>query len=221
MAPSSSADRVPAAPSTAPVDLTRAEGEVLVDIAEASIHRAFEGRPPVLPDHLPAVLLEHRGAFVTLHVDGHLNGCIGAVRTDEPLAPTVARLARSAAFEDHRLPALRADQLADLTIEVSVLSPLDAVPAGSRRELRRHVIPGVHGVVLTDGPHHGLFLPDVWVQFPAFDDFVDHLLTKAGLQRFRWPSHLVAWRFTTQAFVRPAPRLRAGDPEPPVAAAPG
>lgn len=220
MAPSSSADRVPSAPSSTPVDLTRAEGEVLVDIAEASIHRAFEGRPPALPDHLPPVLLEPRGAFVTLHVDGHLNGCIGAVRTDEPLAPTVARLARSAAFEDHRLPALRADQLADLTIEVSVLSPLDAVPAGSRRELQGHLTPGVHGLILASGRHHALFLPDVWAHFPAFDDFVDHLLAKAGLHRFHWPSHVAAWRFTTQAFVRPAPRLRGGDPEPPVAAAP-
>ena len=101
-----------------------------------------------------------------------------------------------------------------------MLSPLDAVPAGSRRELRRHVTPGVHGVILTDGRHHGLFLPDVWAQFPAFDDFVDHLHAKAGLPRFPWPSHLAARRFTTQAFVRPAARLRGGEPEPPVAAAP-
>ena len=63
---------------------------MLLDIAEESIRSAFGRRPPTLPDDLPAVLHECRGAFVTLHVAGALNGCIGAIVADEPLAPTVA-----------------------------------------------------------------------------------------------------------------------------------
>ncbi|HMS90157.1 MAG TPA: AMMECR1 domain-containing protein [Acidimicrobiales bacterium] len=95
---------------------------MLLDIAEESIRSAFGRRPPTLPDDLPAVLHECRGAFVTLHVAGALNGCIGAIVADEPLAPTVARLARSAAFDDPRLPATTPADLAHPSIDASVLS---------------------------------------------------------------------------------------------------
>ena len=229
MAPSRSADPTapggpgPGAPApAAPAPLDATAGAVLLDIAEESIRSAFGRRPPPLPDGLPAVLHECRGAFVTLHVAGALNGCIGAIVADEPLAPTVARLARSAAFDDPRLPATTPADLAQLSIEVSVLSPLEAVPAGSREELRSGVQPGIHGLVLAAGRHRGLFLPDVWAQFPDFDDFVGHLFVKAGLHPRHWPDHLAAWRFTTQAFTRPAsdapappqPGARPGPPRP-------
>jgi AmmeMemoRadiSam system protein A len=189
----------------APSPLRATDGEVLLDIAEASIRSAFHRRAPTLPADLPPGLAGCRGAFVTLHVAGTLNGCIGTITADQPLAPTVARLARSAAFDDPRLPATTPDDLARLSIEVSVLSPLDPVPARTRAQLRAGLQPGVHGLVLAAGRHRALFLPDVWAQFPDFDDFVDRLLSKASLDPRCWPPQLMAWRFTTQAFTRPAP----------------
>ena len=206
MAPSPCPDpTVPATDAHHPGPLAATDGALLLDIADDSIRSAFEGRQPALPAGLPAVLWECRGAFVTLHVAGALNGCIGAVTADEPLAPIVARLARSAAFDDPRLPPATPDDLAHLSIEVSILSPLEPVPAPSPAALQAQLTPGVHGLVVAEGRHRGLFLPDVWAQLPAFDDFVRHLFVKAGLDPHRWPGHLTAWRFTTQAFIRPAP----------------
>jgi AmmeMemoRadiSam system protein A len=228
MAPSPSADPAPApAPAPAPTESTpadrppepgpllAADGEALLDIAEASIRSAFHRRAPTLPADLPPGLWGCRGAFVTLHVAGTLNGCIGTITADQPLAPTVAHLARSAAFDDPRLPATTPDDLARLSIEVSVLSPLEPVPARTRAQLRTGLQPGVHGLVLAAGRHRALFLPDVWEQFPDFDAFVDRLLAKAGLDHRCWPPQLEAWRFTTQAFTRPAPASPSTAPTPP------
>ena len=177
--------------------------DALLAIARQSIVDAFDGKP--LPSWSPAVpgLHERRGVFVTLHVDGDLNGCIGEVSGDKPLVDEVARLARAAAFDDPRLPALRRRQLPRLTIEVSAMSPLEPIPATSAELLRSHLTPEVHGLMNSSGNHRALFLPDVWQQLPKFADFIGRLFAKAGMDPRYWPDHLQAWRFTTQAFTSP------------------
>ena len=177
--------------------------DALLAIARQSIVDAFDGKP--LPSWSPAVpgLHERRGVFVTLHVDGDLNGCIGEVSGDKPLVDEVARLARAAAFDDPRLPALRRRQLPRLTIEVSAMSPLEPIPATSAELLRSHLTPEVHGLMISSGNHRALFLPDVWQQLPEFSDFIGRLFAKAGMDPRYWPDHLQAWRFTTQAFTSP------------------
>ena len=177
--------------------------DALLAIARQSIVDAFDGKP--LPSWSPAVpgLHERRGVFVTLHVDGDLNGCIGEVSGDKPLVDEVARLARAAAFDDPRLPALRRRQLPRLTIEVSAMSPLEPIPATSAELLRSHLTPEVHGLMTSSGNHRALFLPDVWQQLPKFADFIGRLFAKAGMDPRYWPDHLQAWRFTTQAFTSP------------------
>ncbi|MCB0987646.1 MAG: AmmeMemoRadiSam system protein A [Microthrixaceae bacterium] len=177
--------------------------DALLAIARQSIVDAFDGKP--LPSWSPAVpgLHERRGVFVTLHVDGDLNGCIGEVSGDKPLVDEVARLARAAAFDDPRLPALRRRQLPRLTIEVSAMSPLEPIPATSAELLRSHLTPEVHGLMISSGNHRALFLPDVWQQLPKFADFIGRLFAKAGMDPRYWPDHLQAWRFTTQAFTSP------------------
>jgi AmmeMemoRadiSam system protein A len=198
------------APSPSPEHLGEADGQLLLDLAEWSIHtalrpsgadRAAPPAPPTPPDHLHAP----HGAFVTLTVDGRLNGCIGAIETPEPLPACIARLARAAAFDDPRLPPLRREDLPALAIEVSILSPLEPIEAGSRAEVLGSVEPHVHGLQIEAERRRGVFLPDVWAQLPDPDDFLDHLLAKAGLHPRTWPAGLRAHRFATTAFVR-APR---------------
>jgi AmmeMemoRadiSam system protein A len=182
------------------------DAEILLDIAELTVATALFGGRPTLPplEHLPRSLQARVGAFVTLTVAGELNGCIGNVEGIEPIGYAVARLALSAAFGDPRLPALRPVDYPQLTIELSLLSGLSVIAAGSRGDLLRALRPHEDGVVVTAGPRQGLFLPSVWEQLPSPDDFLDHLWIKAGLTPRTWPTDLRAFRFTAERYRRRA-----------------
>ena len=146
------------------------------------------------------------GVFVTLHVSGELNGCIGSIDGAEPLGQVVARHAWSAAFADPRLPPLPISDYPALSIEVSVLSPLRRIASGTREDVIKRLRPGEDGLVLEQGPRRALFLPSVWAQIPDPERFLDHLLYKAGMRPGSWPGGIRAWCFTTQTFSRPAGR---------------
>lgn len=167
--------------------------DALLHRAEAALRGALGLRPgsaapPVADDTaMPA--------FVSLHVDGELNGCIGDLRAERPLAEAVPRLALAAAFEDPRLPPLRPRDLGALSIELSLLANFEDVPAADRSTLQARLRPGHDGLILHAGRHQALFLPSVWEQLPAPDDFVDHLLAKAGLHPGSWPRRIAATRF--------------------------
>ena len=158
MAPSPSSE-----PQVAPDD-----AELLLDLADASVIAGLAGRPAPLPalDVLPAALRREAGAFVTLTVDGVLNGCIGSIDGAVPLGIAVPRLAWSAAFADPRLPALRADQYGRLTISVSILSPLAPMTVASRAKLVAELRVGADGLVIGTPTRRAVFLPSVWEQLP-------------------------------------------------------
>lgn len=185
--------------------------ELLLDSAEVAIRACLAGgnlagssHAGPDPERLPERLRRPCSAFVTLHVDGRLNGCIGAIDSPEPVGVCVPRLAIQAAFDDPRLPALRRQDLAGLHIEISLLSPRSTVPAGSRAELLGQLRAGVDGLIISSGDRRAVFLPTVWTQLPDPDDFLDQLLIKAGLPIDRWPTDLRAEVFTTESFGRHA-----------------
>ncbi len=199
------------APSPSPELVSTADGEHLLDLAEAALDAALTGRrvrPPGLAT-VPPALRDPGDAFVTLHVAGALNGCIGSLDGDEPLAHAVGRLAVAAAFHDPRLPALRPVDRAELSVEISLLSPRSPIDASGHDELAARLRPGRDGVVVQAGHRRGLFLPDVWEQLPHPIDFLAHLWRKAGLRPGSWPSGLQAARFATQRLERGNGPLRA------------
>lgn len=209
MAPSSSPD-----PGGAPSSLDAADAELLLDAAEEAVTGGLAGEHLHLPD-LTAVapaLRRPAGNFVTLHVRGDLNGCIGSVEAGEPLIHGVARHARAAAFDDPRLPVLTHDDLTDLEIEVSVLSPLDPIAADDRESVVGTLRPGVDGLVLDARGRRAVFLPSVWARLRSPARFVAELLAKAGLRGDRWPDGVRAWTFTTESVTRPASAGPAGAP---------
>jgi AmmeMemoRadiSam system protein A len=171
--------------------LTLEEKRTLLVIARSAIVDALRrhgGLPPAAVAAATATpaLCEPHGAFVTLHKpapDGalELRGCIGYVQAPGPLAETVARAARAAAFHDPRFPAVAADELALLEVEVSVLSrPL---PVSDPAE----VTAGLHGVIIKRGFASGLLLPQVASE-QSWDreTFLDHACLKAGLPSTAW-----------------------------------
>jgi AmmeMemoRadiSam system protein A len=192
-------------PSAEPV-LEPADLDLLFDMADASIANGLQGRTPRLPDvaTLPEPLRRRQHAFVTLTVDGALNGCIGDIEGDEPLARAVAHHAWAAAFTDPRLPPLRPEEYERLLVEISLLSDMVPVAAASRHELlavlRRHV----DGLVVSALGRRALFLPAVWEQLPRPAEFLDHLLVKAGLAPGSWPVGMTTHTFTAARFARKA-----------------
>jgi AmmeMemoRadiSam system protein A len=197
-----------ASPSTEILALDEQARALLLDIADAAVVAGLDGLDPPPPDldSLPPVLREPSGVFVTLLVRGELNGCVGNVSAGRPLALGVARYARAAAFEDPRLPPLHWRDYDFTEIEVSVLSPLTPIEAGSRAELLAALRPGVDGLYLSSAGRASVFLPVVWEQLPDPDDFVRQLQHKAGLAPERWPSDMAARRFTAVLFGRAAGR---------------
>lgn len=178
--------------------LSRHDTEALLDLVETTLRQALLGdgpRPPSVED-LPEALRRPGGIFVSLHVDGDLNGCIGTIRSDQPIGRTATRMALQAAFADPRLPALRPDDLADLEIEVSLMSGMSPIGATSITDLAARLRPDVDGAVVAVGSRQGLFLPSVWEQLPDPVDFVDHLWLKAGLVPRSWPRGIDTHRFT-------------------------
>jgi AmmeMemoRadiSam system protein A len=120
------------------------------------------------------------GAFVSLYKGEELRGCLGHVDADQPLEQVVAEMAVAAARDDPRFPPVSADELQDLTIEISVLTePKPARPEG--------VQVGRDGVIVRRGAKQGLLLPQVAAEY---DWDRETLLTmacrKAGLPDLAW-----------------------------------
>jgi hypothetical protein len=179
-------------------DATRA---ALLKVARTSIQRRFLGdRAPAEAGVDDPVLTEPRATFVTLKRDAALRGCIGVLEAVRPLLLDVAHNARAAAFQDPRFAPLAPVELADISIEISVLSSPEPLAAATRTELLTALKPGHDGLILQDGTHRATFLPAVWESLPQPRDFLAHLLHKAGLAPDHWSSNLRFFRYATESF---------------------
>lgn len=170
---------IPAAVSSAA--LTSSDKKTLLAFARETLSRLFLTDTVPLARGFNSTLLQHRGAFVTLKKKGALRGCIGRIIGDEPLGKIVGAMAIQAAFNDSRFRPLTADELNDIEIEISVLTPMKQV--GSAAD----VVIGRDGVLLSKDGHHAVFLPQVapeqgWNR----EELLDNLCLKAGLERGCW-----------------------------------
>jgi MEMO1 family protein len=177
----------------------------LLDLASRAIaHELWTGHPYPLDDpDVPVAVRSPAASFVTLTRGDTLIGCIGSLEPQRALWRDVAHNARAAAFEDPRFAPLTLEHVAEVTIEVSVLSPLEEVPAVSPEALASELRPGRDGVVLAAEGRRGTFLPDVWERLPEPMTFVSELARKARWEQ-PWINGARAWRYTTHAVAGPA-----------------
>jgi len=189
-------------PSSETPRLDESERRLLVDVAWGSIrHGLTSGTPsPVSPEDFPPRLREPGAAFVTLRNNGALRGCIGHLEAIRPLVVDVADNAFAAAFRDPRFDPLEERELADLELDVSVLTPPEPLRFKDEDDLLSQLRPGVDGLILTDRGARGTFLPAVWDTLPEPHRFLDELKRKAGLPRDYWSDTLEVSRYRTESF---------------------
>jgi len=200
------------------IELSQIDGSAqseLLTIARQAIRNGME-RPdsssPTIPDitSCQPSIRKPGCAFVTLLKNGELRGCIGALKAQQALACDVAEHARAAAFRDPRFPPLRAEELPQIRIAISVIGPTEAFPVQSERDLLDQLRPFKDGLILElDDPHSHIsatFLPSVWEQLPSPPKFVNALKRKAGLPEVFWSKNLQFKRYTTLSFSEPESR---------------
>ncbi|MBZ5719782.1 MAG: AmmeMemoRadiSam system protein A [Acidobacteriia bacterium] len=176
-----------------PHEFSAPEREVLLRLAHEAIQAALESREISLVPPSPH-FAERRGAFTTLYVRGELRGCVGYALPVTSLYRTVAETARAAAFDDSRFWPLKADELPELEISLSILSPL--------RPIRQEEVEiGKHGLLVSLGGHRGLLLPQVPVEH-GWDrtTFLQQTCRKAGLPQDAWQRGATLEAFTAEIF---------------------
>ena len=161
--------------------LSADEKKALLTSARAAIEKAVANKNPEPLNFDSPVLHENRGLFVTLHKKGDLRGCIGYVQAYKPLIDTVREMAVAAAQRDPRFTPVEADELVDMDIELSVLSPLREIVDVADIKV------GTHGLYIKKGPYTGLLLPQVAVEYKwDREQFLEQTCQKAGLPHQAW-----------------------------------
>ena len=160
--------------------LAKPEKIELLRLARRAIELLLRERRVDLLASEIAAICRPGGAFVSLHRQGRLRGCIGRIRSQDPLHLTVQEMAVAAASQDFRFHPLHVDELLDLEIEISALSVPEPIQPPDVRV-------GTHGLIVIQGFHTGLLLPQVAIQngWDA-ETFLNHTAEKAGLGPRDW-----------------------------------
>ena len=186
--------------------LTDSQKKRLLEIARESISAFIKERRRKAFNEKDPALNASSGAFVTLHKESEgLRGCIGNMAGLGPLYQTIADMAIEAATGDPRFSPLSSQELDEVDIEISVLSPLKRV--ASHEDVK---IPG-HGVLVRKGLRSGVYLPQVadeagWEKEEFLTSLCGH---KAGMDPKAWkdPSTEI-YVFTAEVFGEVPRRLR-------------
>ena len=153
------------------------EQKILLTQAREAITAELEKRKPSFEQiEQNSILNTPCGAFVSLHKQKNLRGCIGRMTANLPLIETVRIMAKEAAFGDPRFPPLKKEELSLCHIEISALSPMMPCPDPQTVKI------GIHGLYIIHRGRSGVLLPQVpveqgWNQL----EYLEYICIKAGL----------------------------------------
>jgi len=174
---------------------TKEQKNFLLSLARESIMAVLQNRQVPKVEVKDPELIKPCGAFVTLHKMGQLRGCIGSLIGEKPLYLTVQEMAVEAAFHDPRFPPVRLEEMEDIEIEISVLSPLQRITNTEQIKV------GEHGIYLIKGFNRGVLLPQVATEYGwDRETFLDHTCLKAGLPPGCWRSGAEIYIFSAEIF---------------------
>ncbi len=182
--------------------LTDEQKRALLDVARRAVERQVAetgtltvfGKTKAKTESVP---ISASGAFVTIKRDGELRGCLGTLQCRASLVEEVARCAADAASRDPRFPPVASDELCDLSLEVSVLGPLEEIDPHDASAITI----GRHGLVAEQGFRRGLLLPQVATEHHwTVEQFLRQTCVKAGLPPDAWRRGARIYRFDAEVF---------------------
>lgn len=175
--------------------MTAKEKTELLALARATIIASVNGQALPEPAKPSKILERQSGCFVTIKQQGQLRGCIGSFVSDRPLWQTVREMAISAATRDPRFYPMKPDDLSNITLEISVLSPLRQIQSVEEIQV------GTHGIYLIKGRAHGVLLPQVATEYGwDRETFLRHTCLKAGLPENTWQKECEIYIFSAEVF---------------------
>jgi len=164
--------------------LTPSDKKELLQLARATIEYELNKREPpqIANNKITEAIKSPCGAFVTLTKNGKLRGCIGRFVAADPLYKVVQEMALSSAFQDTRFSPVKLNELKDIEVEISVLTPLKRISSIDEFEL------GKQGIYMIKGRNSGTFLPQVAIETHwTKEEFLGHCAQdKAGIGWNGW-----------------------------------
>src|SRR4051794_5208001 len=176
--------------------LTPSQKQALLTLARGAVKAEVAGEPPPtrpVASDLPAA----SGVFVTIKRGDELRGCLGTLESHGQLADDVVRCAADAASRDPRFDPVTPAELPELSLEGSVLGPLEPVDPIDADA----IVIGRHGLVAEHGHRRGLLLPQVATERGwTVEEFLEQTCLKAGLAADAWRRGARIWRFGAEVF---------------------
>jgi len=170
------------------------DGKLLIQFARENIENYLKNnRRIIVPEEIKQKFGDNYGAFVTLNkykVGGNpLRGCIGYIEPKFPLYDVVHRVSISSAVEDPRFPSVSAEEMDNIIIELSILTPPELLKVNDPKEYIEKIVIGRDGLIAERGAQRGLLLPQVPVDHDRNWDvktFLSHTCQKAWLSSDAW-----------------------------------
>lgn len=127
------------------------------------------------------IISQRFGAFVTLKQHDRLRGCVGCVVANRPLVEQIIYQANNAGFNDQRFTPITHQDMKNISLEISVLSPARRIDTHEQIDIHKH------GIILEKNDKRALFLPKVAKEHGwTLEHTLSRLCDKAGLDVNEW-----------------------------------
>lgn len=175
-------------------EFTLEDGKLLIKFARENIEFYLRNNRRIpIPDIIKEKFEDHYGAFVTLNrynVSGNpLRGCIGYIEPTYPLYDVIHRVSVSSAIEDPRFPSVSIEEMNNIVIELSILTPPKLIEISDPKEYLDKIVIGRDGLIAEKGMRRGLLLPQVPIDHGRnwdVETFLSQTCTKAWLDSNAW-----------------------------------
>lgn len=173
---------------------TVADGKELIQFARDNIEYYLKnGEGIIIPEVLKEKFKENYGAFVTLNthnvIGNPLRGCIGYIEPKFALYDVIHKVSISSATEDTRFSPVSIDEMDNITIEISILTPPKILEVSSPNDYLEKIVIGRDGLIAERGMRRGLLLPQVPIDHDRnwdVETFLNHTCSKAWLSSDAW-----------------------------------
>lgn len=170
------------------------DGKALIKFARENIEYFLKNSKRIgIPEEIRHKFADKYGAFVTLNkynVSGNpLRGCIGYIEPKYSLFDVIHKVSISSAIEDPRFPSVTIDELDNIVIDLSILTPPKLIEVSDSKEYLDKIVIGRDGLIAEKGMRRGLLLPQVPISLDrdwSIAEFLGHTCSKAWLPEDAW-----------------------------------